>query len=169
MCSSDLNALLVPSRHLIAGVVEQSHRLEFADSRRDHLLSPIGVVTRAAEWLPAADGTFRRPAELAVADLPSSFQRDDVLADALEMTPVRLFAEGVVRLSESSNAEVQAVYRLAFLGPDGQLIEVEGLYSSFSVATQSALLQNVVRRNAGESEFTHLVEYIRTSSFACRR
>ena len=91
------------------------------------------------------------------------------LADALEMTPVRLFAEGVVRLSESSNAEVQAVYRLAFLGPDGQLIEVEGLYSSFSVATQSALLQNVGRRNAGESEFTHLVEYIRTSSFACRR
>ena len=80
------NALLVPSRHLIAGVVEQSHRLEFADSRRDHLVSPIGVAARAAAWLPAADETFRRPAELAVADLPSSFQRDDVLADALGMT-----------------------------------------------------------------------------------
>jgi hypothetical protein len=80
------NTLLVPSRNLIAGVVEQSHRLEFADSRREHLLSPIGVAARAAAWLPAADGTFRRPAELAVADLPPSYQRDDVLADALEMT-----------------------------------------------------------------------------------
>jgi hypothetical protein len=80
------NALLVPSRHLIAGVVEQSHRLEFADAKRAHLLSPIGAVARAAAWLPAADGTFRRPAELAVADLPASYQRDDVLADALEMT-----------------------------------------------------------------------------------
>ncbi len=80
------NALLVPSRHLLAGVVEQSHRLEFADSRREHLLSPIGAAARAAAWLPAADGTFRRPAELAVADLPPSYQRDDVLADALEMT-----------------------------------------------------------------------------------
>ncbi len=79
------NALLVPSRHLLVGVVEQSHRLEFADSRREHLLSPIGAAARAAAWLPAADGTFRRPAELAVADLPPSYQRDDVLADALEM------------------------------------------------------------------------------------
>ena len=91
------------------------------------------------------------------------------LADALEVSPVRLFAEGVVRLSETSNAEVRAVYRLACLGAEGQLIEVEGLYSNFSVATRAALLQNVVRRNSGESEVTHLVEYIRTSSFACRR
>jgi hypothetical protein len=80
------NALLVPSRHLIAGVVEKSHRMEFADARREHLLSPIGEVARDAAWLPAADGTFRRPADLDVADLPQSYQRDDVLAQALAMT-----------------------------------------------------------------------------------
>ncbi len=80
------NALLVPSRHLIAGVVEKSHRMEFADARREHLLSPIGEVARAAAWLPAADGTFRRPADLDVADLPQSYQREDVLAQALAMT-----------------------------------------------------------------------------------
>ena len=91
------------------------------------------------------------------------------LADALEMSPVRLFAEGVVRVSETSNAEVRAVYRLAYLGAEGQLIEAEGIYSNFPMATRAALLQNVSRRNAGESEVTHLVEYIRTSSFACRR
>jgi hypothetical protein len=79
------NALLVPSRHLIAGVVEKSHRLEFADSRRDHLLSPIGQAARDAAWLPAADGTFRRPAEIDVAELPQAYQRDDMLAEALAM------------------------------------------------------------------------------------
>jgi hypothetical protein len=80
------NMLLVPSRHLLAGVVESSHRMEFADSRRDHLLSPIGQVAREAAWLPAADGTFRRPADIAADDLPPSYQRDDELADALGLT-----------------------------------------------------------------------------------
>jgi hypothetical protein len=80
------NALLVPSRHLIAGVVETSHRMEFADARREHLLSPIGEIASDAPWLPAADGSFRRPAELDVAELPQAYERDDVLAQALEMT-----------------------------------------------------------------------------------
>ncbi len=80
------NALLVPGRHLIAGVVEKSHRLEFADSSSEQLLSPIGEVASEAAWLPAADGTFRRPADLAIADLPQSFERDDTLARALGMT-----------------------------------------------------------------------------------
>jgi hypothetical protein len=80
------NVLLVPSRHLIAGVVESSHRMEFADSRREYMLSPIGEAARDAAWLPAADGTFRRPADVAEADLPPSYQRDDVLAEALAMT-----------------------------------------------------------------------------------
>ncbi len=80
------NALLVPGRHLIAGVVEKSHRLEFADASREQMLSPIGEVARAAAWLPAADGTFRRPADLDMADLPQSYERDAVLARALAMT-----------------------------------------------------------------------------------
>ena len=36
-------------------------------------------------WLPAADATFRRPADLDIADLPQSYQRDDTLAQALNM------------------------------------------------------------------------------------
>ena len=79
------NTLLVPNRHLIAGVVEKSPRQEFADARRENALSPIGEVATAAAWLPAADGTFRRPADLDIADLPQSYQRDDVLAQALKM------------------------------------------------------------------------------------
>ena len=80
------NMLLVPGRHLVAGVVETSHRMEFADARREHMLSPIGEIASDAAWLPAADGTFRRPADLDMADLPQSYERDAVLASALAMT-----------------------------------------------------------------------------------
>ena len=80
------NAVLVPGRHLLAGVVEKSHRVEFADARREYMLSPIGAVARDAAWLPAADGTFRRPADIDMAELPQSYERDEVLAQALEMT-----------------------------------------------------------------------------------
>ena len=80
------NAVLVPCRHLLAGVVEKSHRVEFADARREYMLSPIGAVARDAAWLPAADGTFRRPADIDMAELPQSYERDEVLAQALEMT-----------------------------------------------------------------------------------
>lgn len=80
------NVLLVPSRHLIAGVVEKSARQEFVDARRENAVSALGQAAIAAAWLPGADGTFRRPADLDVADLPQSFQRDDELAQALNMT-----------------------------------------------------------------------------------
>jgi hypothetical protein len=80
------NTLLVPHRHLIAGVVEKSHRMEFEDARREHMLSPIGELARDAAWLPAADGTFRRPAELDVSELPESYERDDLVAEALAMS-----------------------------------------------------------------------------------
>jgi len=79
------NVLLVPNRHLIAGVVETSVRQEFVDARRENTLSPMGEAATAAAWLPAGDGTFRRPADLDIADLPESYQRDDVLAQALRM------------------------------------------------------------------------------------
>ena len=79
------NVLLVPNRHLISGVVEKSHRQQFADAHRESALSPIGEAAIAAAWLPATDGTFRRPADLGIADLPQSYQRDDMLAQALAM------------------------------------------------------------------------------------
>jgi len=45
-----------------------------------------GITASAAAWLPAPGGTFRRPADLDVSDLPLSYQRDDRLAQALGMT-----------------------------------------------------------------------------------
>jgi hypothetical protein len=79
------NVLLAPNRHLIAGVVEKSPRQQFADAHRENSHSPIGEAAIGAAWLPAPDGTFRRPADLDIADLPQSYQRDDMLAQALSM------------------------------------------------------------------------------------
>jgi hypothetical protein len=79
------NLLLAPSRDLLAGVVERSARLEFADASREELKSAAGAAATAATWLPGPDGSFHRPAELQLDDLPAEFKRDDVLAAALGM------------------------------------------------------------------------------------
>jgi hypothetical protein len=80
------NTLLLPSRHLIAGIVESSPRLGFVDATRESRLSRIGELAVQAAWLPAGDGTFGRPADIDVAILPESFTRDEVVAEALGMT-----------------------------------------------------------------------------------
>jgi hypothetical protein len=79
------NLLLAPSRHLLAGVVEHSVRLEFAGASREEMKSAAGAAATAAAWLPGPDGAFYRPAELELDDLPPEFRRDDVLAAALGM------------------------------------------------------------------------------------
>ncbi|HEX9520551.1 MAG TPA: hypothetical protein VF940_30760 [Streptosporangiaceae bacterium] len=85
-CEFVWNVLLVPNRHLVAGIVEKSHRQEFADASRERARSGIGEAAATAAWLPVADGTFRTPAESDLADLPPSYQRDGALAQALGMT-----------------------------------------------------------------------------------
>jgi hypothetical protein len=79
------NVLLVPHRHLVAGVVERSVRLHYADASHERVLSVIGQLAVRSAWLPAPDGSFRPPAELSLDDLPGTYQRDDGLAQALGM------------------------------------------------------------------------------------
>ena len=79
------NSLLAPNRHLVAGVVEKSVRDEFTDSSREHTRSAIGLAAAGAAWLPGPDGTFHRPAELQIEDLPPTYKRDEALAKALGM------------------------------------------------------------------------------------
>ena len=80
------NVLLAPSWHLVAGVVEKSVRQEFADSSRENVTSATGMAATGAAWLPGPDGTFHRPAELSLDDLPLTYKRDEMLAKALRMT-----------------------------------------------------------------------------------
>ncbi len=80
------NAVLLPNRHLLAGVVESSPRLDFSGARRERTLSEMGELACAAVWLPAPDGGFRRPGELRLDELPVPFGRDAGLASALAMS-----------------------------------------------------------------------------------
>ncbi len=80
------NFLLAANRHLIAGVVEKSVRQEFMDSSRENIRSVIGLAATSSAWLPRPDGTFHRPAELQLDDLPPTYKRDEVVAKALGMT-----------------------------------------------------------------------------------
>jgi hypothetical protein len=79
------NHVLIANRHLVAGVVEKSVRESFADATRETVRSAIATAAQSTAWLPAPDGTFRRPAELSVEDLPPSYTRDSALAQSLDM------------------------------------------------------------------------------------
>ena len=79
------NVLLTPNRQLIAGVVERSVLQSFADPSRENVRSAIGAAAEREAWLPGPDGTFRRPSELSLDDLPPTYARDETVAHALDM------------------------------------------------------------------------------------
>jgi len=79
------NVLLAPNRRLVAGVVETSVLQSFSDSSRDTVMSAIGAAAEREAWLPGRDEAFRRPGELSLDDLPTTYTRDDGLAHALRM------------------------------------------------------------------------------------
>ena len=79
------NVLLAPNRRLVAGAVEKSALTSFGDSSLENVPSAIGLAAEREAWLPGRDGTFRRPAELSVDDLPPTYARDEGLAQALNM------------------------------------------------------------------------------------
>ena len=79
------NVLLAPNRRLVAGVVEKSVLPSFSDTSQESVSSAIAVAAGREAWLPGRDGTFRRPAELSLDDLPPTYARDEGLAQALGM------------------------------------------------------------------------------------
>jgi len=79
------NVLLAPNRRLIAGVVEKSVLQSFSDSALEHVQSAIAVAAEREAWLPGRDGTFARPAELSLDDLPATYTQDEGLAQGLQM------------------------------------------------------------------------------------
>jgi hypothetical protein len=79
------NVLLAPNRRLIAGVVERSVLPSFSDVSQEAVTSGIAVAAGREAWLPGRDGTFQRPAELSLDDLPPTYARDEGLAQALDM------------------------------------------------------------------------------------
>jgi hypothetical protein len=79
------NALLAPNRRLVAGTVERSVLQSFSDPSRETAMSAIGAAAAGEAWLPGRDQVFRRPGEVSLDDLPTTYTRDDGLAHALHM------------------------------------------------------------------------------------
>ena len=79
------NVLLAPNRRLVAGAVERSVLASFSDATVEGGRSAIAAAAEREAWLPGPDGTFRRPAELSLDDLPPTWVRDEGLAQALHM------------------------------------------------------------------------------------
>src|SRR5258707_13089946 len=68
-CEFVWNVLLVPNRHLVAGIVEKSHRQELADASRERARSGIGQGAATARRLPVRARPVAAPAERGLADL----------------------------------------------------------------------------------------------------
>ena len=79
------NVLLAPNRRLVAGAIERSVLPSFGDSRVETVRSAMALVAERVAWLPGRDGSYHRPAELSLDDLPLTFARDEGLAQALGM------------------------------------------------------------------------------------
>jgi hypothetical protein len=79
------NMLLAPNRRLVAGVVERSVLATFSDSSREEARSALAEAAVREAWLPGRDGSYHRPGELSLDDLPPTYTRDERLAQALGM------------------------------------------------------------------------------------
>lgn len=69
------NRIALPNVARIQGVVERSSRKTYEDSRRETKISVAGQLLRDLAWLPTSDGTFSRPRDLYLTDLPEGFDQ----------------------------------------------------------------------------------------------
>jgi len=90
------------------------------------------------------------------------------LADALQISPVRLFADGVGRISDGASVSAQALYGVAHLLPDGHLAEAGPSYAELRAAIIAAELENATHREVSGPELTHVVEYVRAGALDLR-
>lgn len=79
------NRIAIPNYTCIRGIVESSSKQTWEDSSKENRVSDFGRLLAESPWLSILDGTFVRPCELRLVDLPDSFNRDDKLADLLGM------------------------------------------------------------------------------------
>jgi transcriptional regulator with XRE-family HTH domain len=83
------------------------------------------------------------------------------LAEGLQMSPVRLFADALARLRGNGPERAITLYRPAYLLPDHQLVEAEASYKDLDSAISGLDLENLVHRADGRPELTHVAEYVR--------
>lgn len=83
------NEIARPYSHCIKGKVLLSSRQEFTPDASTYeekeMVSDFGQLLLRASWLPDKDGEYYKPSDLTLDDLPSSFIRDERLANQLNM------------------------------------------------------------------------------------
>ncbi|MCG2776872.1 MAG: hypothetical protein L6406_14455 [Desulfobacterales bacterium] len=80
------NRIAIANSDCIHGIVESSSRKTFENSKREKQTSQkFGRLLIDTPWLPDRQGTFHKPCELELGDLPDSFIPDEKLADQLGM------------------------------------------------------------------------------------
>ncbi len=76
--------------HCVRGRIIRSSRQDFSRSasiyeEKEIISENFGKLLTNTAWLPDSDGNMNKPSELALDDLPESFDRDEKLADQLRM------------------------------------------------------------------------------------
>jgi len=83
------NKIAAKYSHCIKGKILRSSRQDFSPNastyKEDEITSNFGHLLIGKAWLPMPDGSFVRPSELSLDDLPDLFIRDEKLADQLGM------------------------------------------------------------------------------------
>lgn len=75
--------LLLADTSCIRGVVESSTRQSFENPRREEVISATGRLLMETPWIPGDGGTFVRPCDVTLDELPSSFEKTSTGARAL--------------------------------------------------------------------------------------
>ena len=91
----------IPLQRHIRGMVEKATRQTFENSELEPTVSTLGELLLSNSWLPDVTGVFHKSCELALADLPEKFDRDEGLAGHLGMKGSEL-----VVLAERSGLDV---------------------------------------------------------------
>ncbi|MCY4552030.1 MAG: hypothetical protein OXC79_00025 [Candidatus Poribacteria bacterium] len=93
------NSIALPYSDCVRGTVESSTKQTYEDSTKEEKVSErFGRLLIGSAWLPK-NGSFRKPSELTLEDLPSTFERDEKLAQKLGMklnVVAKLAKEGVL-------------------------------------------------------------------------
>lgn len=122
-------------------------------ARRDHEISQMNLAA-AGDFDPTYVSLLERGLRV------PSFIAIIRLAEALQMSPVRLFANGVARLASDNLGGAPTLYRLACQPHPDRLNEAREVYLDLEAVVSSLELENIARRSAGQPELTHAVEYV---------
>ncbi|MFA6852273.1 MAG: hypothetical protein WCR34_03860 [Bacilli bacterium] len=82
------NRILVPHKHLIKGQIEYASHQSYDNSTKRPSMSAMANKVMDIAWIPGVNGTYYKPSELALTDLPDGFKLDKDLAEALGMKVV---------------------------------------------------------------------------------